>query len=180
MVFMYSFCFCCSVRLGSIVVGILSLIQSSICAIIGLIWVNQTSANARKYLQTITEDVNLIFLTRLVNEIKNDPQLFSWLFTIFAVCHIITCTLEIYGSYKLAVKMIYPYLVAEMIRLVFLLAAHISGMMLIKENIFELGILIYSTLTGFFLLRNISILRLDMRTQSFTMFTTNWQAIKID
>ncbi|XP_073985465.1 uncharacterized protein isoform X2 [Rhodnius prolixus] len=52
----------------------------------------------------------------------------------------------------LAVKMIYPYLVAEMIRLVFLLAAHISGMMLIKENIFELGILIYSTLTGFFLL----------------------------
>lgn len=32
---------------------------------------NQTSANARKYLQTITEDVNLIFLTRLVNEIKN-------------------------------------------------------------------------------------------------------------
>lgn len=49
--------------------------------------------------------------------------------------------------------MIYPYVCIELFRFIALSATHIISMMLIKENIINLGLLIGLTILGGFLMR---------------------------
>lgn len=57
--------------------------------------------------------------------------------------------------------MIYPYVCIELFRFIALSATHIISMMLIKENIINLGLLIGLTILGGFLMRMFQLIQYE-------------------
>ncbi|KAL1140626.1 hypothetical protein AAG570_000556 [Ranatra chinensis] len=170
MVAMYSFCFYFSVRLGSIIVGAVSMLQSLAVFIWIVLLSSLTPKDISSQINSFKQGSNFLFITRYLDAMSHfaqaedgvqalkheagddDPKAFVWLTIGLAGVHICSCCLLIIGAYKCIHRLLLPYLLVEMPRLFFLTFAHVTAMMIVKENVPDLGLLIGLTLFGSFFL----------------------------
>uniref|UniRef100_A0A1B6FU19 Uncharacterized protein n=2 Tax=Cuerna arida TaxID=1464854 RepID=A0A1B6FU19_9HEMI len=151
MAVMYSFCRYFSVRLGTILVAVSSMIQSLILGAIFLVWLNNAGQ--------MTEDIedwrtanNLIYTTELFEHIQYNTEGYLKSAIVFIMFHFCTCMLLVYAALECNIPLTWPFLVTEFVRLAIFLFAHFTAMMLVKENILDLGLLIALSISGGFLL----------------------------
>ncbi|XP_066995900.2 uncharacterized protein [Anabrus simplex] len=148
---MYSFCFWFSVRLGSIIVGAITLVQAIILFIFcGQGLENQEDVSAR--IQSWLDNNDMLFLKGVMEDMKNGPKLFLSILTTYTAFHMVSCLLLSLGAYKCKLIFMYPFMALEMIRLLFLSVFFVFTMMLIKQNIYNLGLLIGCSVAGGFLI----------------------------
>ncbi|XP_037052459.1 uncharacterized protein LOC119085993 [Bradysia coprophila] len=150
---MKEFCFYCSVRLGSIIVGTVSIFQ----AIIPLcILLANGADNLREnaiYIQTHPNEYNKQnYFDMLLTYLRKDAETFMLIATTIIGIYLAACLLIIIGAYKIWKWLLWPYIFLELFRILIILALLIVGLVILKDKI-DLGLVIGITIGyGFALL----------------------------
>ncbi|XP_017784954.1 PREDICTED: uncharacterized protein LOC108568401 [Nicrophorus vespilloides] len=141
------FFFWFSVRLGSIIVAIISLVQASIWLMITIISLDNKEDLVDFLRKTI------LVTEGPINKFINDPKVGLIIFAIFFTLLIISCLLTILGALKCNHLLVYPFLTLFFIYILFMLLIHVFLMLDLKHNNNGLGSLIlYSNLGAIVLL----------------------------
>ncbi|KAK3924311.1 Protein BEAN1 [Frankliniella fusca] len=147
-----SFCSVFSIRLGSIIVGALSLMQAAVmevACIIGLQDVHGVSQNLNEFMN----EKDFLFATSFFNSVKKNPEPFLTGTLIILVVYSFSCILLIVGALKLNVWLVAPFVAVEFVRLCANLAILVAGMLILKKNSLDLGPLMGGSCGGgFFML----------------------------
>ncbi|XP_046681258.1 uncharacterized protein LOC124368030 [Homalodisca vitripennis] len=151
MAVMYTFCRYFSVRLGTILVAVSSMIQSFILGAIFLVLLNNAGQMTEDFEDWRTDN-KLIYTTELFEHIQYNIAGYLKSVIVFIMFHFCTCVLLIYAALKCNVPLTWPFLVVEFVRLATFAFVHFTAMMLVKENILDLGLLIALSISGGFLL----------------------------
>lgn len=151
MIVMYVFCKYFSVRLGSIIVSFCAMLQSFVGVILFSIWLSQAQQTEEQISRWLSNN-NLIFMTGFFRDVEQSTEAYMKGFLVFFTVHFLTCLLLGYGAYKCNRLLMYPFLITESVRLLSLSYIHVVGMMIMKENILDLGLLIGCSLAGGFML----------------------------
>nr|CAD7417161.1 unnamed protein product [Timema poppensis] len=148
---MYSFMFWFSVRLGSIIVAIITLCQVSAGLITCAVWVNDLSGVSRQLDEWLNNN-NLYYMQPVLINMEMNPKSFLDGLITFLVIQGITCLLLVYGAYKINLYLVYPYILVDLVRLLFVSINFVIAMTLVKENVFDLGVLIGGSVIGGFII----------------------------
>lgn len=151
MVVMYHFVFWFSTRFGSVVVSVFTLLQSMVCLIATIIGIRNKDA-VQEELHFWLRNYDMQFMKDTLDDIKGDLETYLIGFITYLTLHCFSCFLLLYGALKVSVWTVYPFLVLEIARLIFLTVSFIVTMLLIKKNAFDLGLLIGSCCGGGFVL----------------------------
>lgn len=138
MVLVVSFCSVFSIRLGSIIVAALSLMQAAameIACIVGLYDIQSVSQNLNDFMY----EKDFIFMTGFVNSVKKHPEPYIVGTLVILIVYSFTCILLIYGALKLNACLVMPFVVAEFLRLCATLGLLVAGMLVLKKNSLDLG-----------------------------------------
>ncbi|XP_044252750.1 uncharacterized protein LOC123003809 [Tribolium madens] len=142
------FCFSCSVRLGSIITGCLTLIQA--CVLLGVTLntpLDKISDSLNQWLSEIRLEEGCF------NEIANNPKLILTISSVFFSCLICSSVLLIYGSFQTRPLLMYPFIVFYFLYILALFFVLLFVLEFIKVKGNGLGqLILYSNLGGFTLL----------------------------
>ncbi|XP_021934771.1 uncharacterized protein LOC110837201 isoform X2 [Zootermopsis nevadensis] len=86
---------------------------------------------------------NVLLIEKGANQNSFQTGTEGWLvgiITCFSL-HCVFCFLMLYGTFRVSLWCVYPFLVLEIARLVFLTTSFVIAMLLVKENIADLGLL---------------------------------------
>ncbi|EAT39535.1 AAEL008665-PA [Aedes aegypti] len=147
-------CFFLSTRLGSIIVGILSILQLLIPTLIlvangGENYLKTGASNINAHLNDFAQEEVFISFLRFT---EDDPEILFIGTVSFCGLHLLSCILMILGALKVQKWLLLPFIILELIRLCILSLIHVIGMMVIKKQL-NLGDLIAITIAGGFGLR---------------------------
>ncbi|XP_047510277.1 uncharacterized protein LOC125053108 [Pieris napi] len=176
MALVYSCCFWFSLRLGGLLISFLSILQAVLFLIIfSLFSVQDYELKCDKL--KVLDDINLIYMKSFITGIiegkftyyylpqkvnrKNnsfDKYFFlesnydTYIKTILCL-YIMACVIYIYGAFKLVNILMFPYIFLELLRLIGLSFFGITGLLVLKKNTMDIGLLIgISLVVGFTLL----------------------------
>ncbi|XP_047121738.1 uncharacterized protein LOC124805273 isoform X1 [Schistocerca piceifrons] len=148
---MYSFCFWFSVRLGSIIVGAVSLVQALV--VLGLAGDGYNHPQrVRDRFSHWLDTYKLRSLKNAVAAIRDDPESFLLSLIILYTAYALSCLGLIYGAYKCNLKLMYPFVALDLGRLVSMSVVFVMAMTVLKANVYNLGILIGCSVAGGFML----------------------------
>ncbi|XP_073944005.1 uncharacterized protein [Choristoneura fumiferana] len=151
MAFVYSCCFWFSLRLGGILIGLFSLVK----ALIVLVACGMAHANPEKVKEEIimwTNDLILIYTKGYMDNLTANLERYT-AYCISVTClYIITCLSFIYGAYTCHNILMIAYLVVELVRLVILSMLVVTGLLVLKKNTMDIGLLIGASVASGFLL----------------------------
>ncbi|XP_031635564.1 uncharacterized protein LOC116348645 [Contarinia nasturtii] len=146
------FCTFCSVRLGAIIVGIISFIEIAIYTIIistkGSDFFITIAKCAEDYIRDNGLDAGYLSYPRYLE--TNKDTLFT-VFISFHGVHLVTCVVDIIGAFLLNQWLLLPYILLEMTRLFVASATFCIFMIVIKKAI-NLGYLITYWVSGTFVI----------------------------
>ncbi|XP_068914832.1 uncharacterized protein [Tenebrio molitor] len=163
MAFMTKFCFSCSLRLGSVVIGVLTLIQASV--LLGLSLMEADSPQTLT--ETLTRWMDAANLQgNVYKEIANNPKAVVVASSTFFVCLISSCVLLLFGCFQVPYKscrvgpvygflqcktvLMYPFLLFYLLYILALMGALLLAILFVKANGNGLGdLILYSNLGGF-------------------------------
>ncbi|XP_036322611.1 uncharacterized protein LOC118736679 [Rhagoletis pomonella] len=151
MLWMETYLFYCSVRLGLIVVAAFAIIQVFIPAILLLSMGMDLLDPVIKLFQNDDQHGENRVVLKILNWVENHAQGFTATAVTFVAVHIIWCILAIFGALKLKKWFLLPFMISEFIRVMQACATHIILMIILKKKL-NLGILIALTLLGGFLI----------------------------
>ncbi|CAG9114369.1 unnamed protein product [Plutella xylostella] len=152
MVLVYSCCFWFSLRLGGIIIGVLSLIQAIIVLVLCSIAYGYTD-DIKETLTHWINDMELVYTEPVFETILADPNKYLTVTITLMTIYIVLCGLYIYGAYYCMVTLMLGFVVAELARLLALAALLTTWLVVAKENSMDIGQLIgASVLSGFLLL----------------------------
>ncbi|XP_061712286.1 uncharacterized protein LOC133521369 isoform X1 [Cydia pomonella] len=151
MAFVYSCCFWFSLRLGGILIGIFSLVQALIVLIgCGLAYTHPD--RAKDDIAMWTHNMILIYTKDYIDDILTNFNRYVT-FGITVTClYIVACILFIYGAYTFQNILLIGFILAELIRLLFLSVLVATGLLVLKQNTMDIGLLIGASVAGGFLL----------------------------
>ncbi|XP_055680525.1 uncharacterized protein LOC129788449 [Lutzomyia longipalpis] len=143
------FCFCCSVRLGTIFTGFYASLSSAICLYyLGILDEDSVDEYLEEY--DVLEQVQDNFLIhRIVSIAQEYLTLFLETCIILISLHLITCVLLIVGAIRLYRYFLIPFMILNMGKIIFFLGLHVIAMMALKKQL-PLGELIATTCAGGF------------------------------
>lgn len=133
-----SFCSVFSIRLGSIIVGALCLMQAAVLEVACVIGLQDVQGVSRS-LNDLMADKDVLFLTSFLNGVRKNPEPYCTGALVVLLVYSFSCVLLIYGALKLNVWMVFPFVVLEFLRLCASLAALVAGMLVLKKNSMDLG-----------------------------------------
>nr|XP_019558975.2 uncharacterized protein LOC109427849 [Aedes albopictus] len=144
-------CFYLSTRLGSIIVGILSILQVLIPALIlvangGEGYLKAGASDINSHINDFGQEELFISFLRFT---EKDPEIVFLAAETFCGVHLLSCILMIVGALKVQRYLLLPFIVLDVIRLCVLSLIHVTGMMVIKKQL-NLGDLIAITIAGGF------------------------------
>ncbi|XP_068914833.1 uncharacterized protein [Tenebrio molitor] len=147
MAFMTKFCFSCSLRLGSVVIGVLTLIQASV--LLGLSLMEADSPQTLT--ETLTRWMDAANLQgNVYKEIANNPKAVVVASSTFFVCLISSCVLLLFGCFQCKTVLMYPFLLFYLLYILALMGALLLAILFVKANGNGLGdLILYSNLGGF-------------------------------
>ncbi|KAJ9590634.1 hypothetical protein L9F63_016345 [Diploptera punctata] len=151
MVVMYTFAFWFSTRFGSLVVAGITMFQSFSLLIACCIWVRDQNSVKNQFDEWLNTN-EMIFMKNTLEDIRTDPEPYLTCFIIYLSAHCFSIILLACGVLKVVLCMVYPFLAMELARLVFITIYFIVAMLLVKENVKNLGFLIACCCGGGFLL----------------------------
>ncbi|XP_026276269.1 uncharacterized protein LOC113205042 [Frankliniella occidentalis] len=147
-----SFCSAFSIRLGSIIVGAVCLMQAvamEVACLVGLQDVHMVSQNLNEFMF----ERDFLFASSFLNSIKKNPEPFLVGTLIILLVYSFSCILLIVGALKLNVWLVVPFVAVEFLRLCANLAILVAGMLILKKNSLDLGPLMGGSCGGgFFML----------------------------
>ncbi|XP_050442231.1 uncharacterized protein LOC126846616 [Adelges cooleyi] len=149
---MYTFCTWFPLRLGTIIVGLISIAQSILSEILCILSLNMTGTISCE-LNLLLHSNNMAYTTDILRSIEKDPNSYILGIIIYNIVYTISCLLLLYGAYKNAIMLILPYIILEFVRLLVILYIVITSMVLIKMNVLNFLILILVSVIGVFLLQ---------------------------
>nr|XP_015837907.1 PREDICTED: uncharacterized protein LOC107398417 [Tribolium castaneum] len=142
------FCFSCSVRLGSIITGCLTLIQA--CAFLA-ITLNSTLEEISDVLNQWLSEIRLE--EGVFKEIANNPILIVTISSMFFSCLVCSSVLLIYASFQTRPLLMYPFTIFYFLYILVLFGALLLVLQFTKIRGNGLGeLILYSNLGGFILL----------------------------
>ncbi|XP_063904345.1 uncharacterized protein LOC135123527 isoform X2 [Zophobas morio] len=150
MAFINKFCFMCSVRLGAIVTGILTLVQG-----IALLGVMLSSLNS---MSTVTDNINecvesLRLEGQFYRDVAKDPKLVITVSSTFFSCLICSSLLLLWGCFQMKTICMYPFTFFYVLYIFGLFVTLLLLIFLAKVRGHGLGdLILYSNLGGFVLL----------------------------
>ncbi|XP_065078634.1 uncharacterized protein LOC135701706 [Ochlerotatus camptorhynchus] len=144
-------CFQFSTRLGSIIVGISSMLQVLIPAIVligvgGADRLKIVASDMNDHINDFGQDAIFIWL---LNFTYSDPKGIFLGTVLFCGIHALCCVLMIIGAIKFQKYLLTPFIFMDFLRLCILSLTHVIGMMVIKKQL-NLGDLIAITIAGGF------------------------------
>ncbi|XP_065200793.1 uncharacterized protein LOC135831886 [Planococcus citri] len=149
---LYTFCSWFSVRMGSVIVGSLSLIQGVVLLLLGIVGY-QNHELISFIFETIVEENDMLFAESYFIYLHEKTEQILLVFSISQAVYVVSCILLIIGSYKLNIQEIIPFTVLEFIRLILLTLLSVTVMLLIKKNVLDFNVLIACiVISGFILL----------------------------
>lgn len=151
MLWMETYFFYCSVRLGVIVVAVFGSMQVFISTVLLLSMGIDLAEPIIKLFRDDDQYGKNVFLMRTLNWIENHVKDFIAFMVAWAVLYIIGCGLAIFGALKLKKWLLLPFIIAEFVRVIIHFALHITLMIILKKKL-NLGLLIAVTLAGGFLI----------------------------
>ncbi|GLH00931.1 uncharacterized protein GBIM_07180 [Gryllus bimaculatus] len=151
MVVMYSFCFWFSVRLGSIIVGVTSLVQALAFLILCCVGLEDRPTVSETIKDWLDKN-EMLFLKAPLTDMSKDPEGSLVFFTSFTAIYAFCCLLLMYGAYRCNLMLMYPFMGLDLLRLIFLSICFVFAMILVKENLYNLGLLIGFSVGGGFVL----------------------------
>ncbi|KAL4112494.1 hypothetical protein QTP88_016267 [Uroleucon formosanum] len=149
---MYTFCTWLPLRLGTIIVGLISIIQSIIIEIVCVLSLSITDAISLE-INKMLHSNNMIYTTEFLKAVEKDPRNYIINVMIYFLLHIISCVALIYGAFKKSIIFILPYIILEFIRLFIIFYTVVTSMILIKMNVLDFLFLIFISVIGVFLLQ---------------------------
>ncbi|XP_021202745.2 uncharacterized protein LOC105841429 [Bombyx mori] len=151
MALVYSCCFWFSLRLGGILIGLFCLFQAIFILI--LCCLGYTYANTLE--DEITEwinNYNLIYAEDYLINVSEDPVKYIS-FTVTLSCfYIFICIMFIYGAFVRNNILMVSFILLELLRLVMLSTLVATGLLILKQNTMDIGVLIGASVFGGFLL----------------------------
>ncbi|XP_037957093.1 uncharacterized protein LOC119687021 [Teleopsis dalmanni] len=151
MLWMETYFFYCSVRLGVIVVAIFTFFQMLVPTVLLMVLGIEIMDPVVNLFKSDDHYQNSFLVGKIINWIENHPNDFVLIFSIYFFSHMATCGLAIYGSFRLLKWFLAPFIVSELIRVIYCLTWHIVLMIILKKVI-NLGVLIAFTLLGGFII----------------------------
>ncbi|XP_025201649.1 uncharacterized protein LOC112599112 [Melanaphis sacchari] len=149
---MYTFCTWLPLRLGTIIVGLISIIQSTIIEMVCILSLSMTDTISRE-INKMLHSNNMIYTTEILKAVEKDPRNYITNIMIYFILHTISCVALIYGAFKSSIKLILPYIILEFIRLFIIFYLVITSMVLIKINVLDFLFLIFISVIGIILLQ---------------------------
>ncbi|XP_063225438.1 uncharacterized protein LOC134532675 [Bacillus rossius redtenbacheri] len=148
---MHRFMFWFPVRLGSVIVGVATLLQDA--AVLVVCGVQRGDSRAMsESLEDWLQSHGSNAMAGLVSALNDNPEKFLNFFLAIFTVHGVSCTLLIVGALKLKLWLVYPFAALEGGRLAALTAAFTAAMLLARDNISSLGAITVSTVGGTFAL----------------------------
>ncbi|XP_055923830.1 uncharacterized protein LOC129954141 [Eupeodes corollae] len=151
MLWMETFCFYCSVRLGVILSAGFSIFQAVVVILILALFGSSLFASTKQFIEKNEQHNQDVFILRVIDEISGRPHTYSIVFKGFCAFHVISSALAIYAALKLQKVLLIPYICSQFVQFLTSLGTHIIAMIILKK-IVNLGILIGMTLAGGFYL----------------------------
>ncbi|XP_055595737.1 uncharacterized protein LOC129746205 isoform X2 [Uranotaenia lowii] len=144
-------CFYFSTRLGSIVIGIFSILQSAIPFVVfltggGAAYLKEQAVKIEQRMDDY--DQERIF-TWALKRTKSDPDIVFAAVAAFLGANVVCAVVMIVGAYKIQKYLLLPFIVVDFVRLSLITMVHVIAMMVIKKSI-NLGDLIAITIAGGF------------------------------
>ncbi|XP_025418837.1 uncharacterized protein LOC112689362 [Sipha flava] len=152
MVVMYTCCTWIPLRLGSIIVGLISLAQSILIGLVCLISMNMTDTISHEINKLLCSN-NMFYTTPIWRVIEKDPMFLITNIMIYFVFYTISCIALIYGALKSSIIFMLPYIILELIRLFVILYVVLTSIILLKINVLDFLILILISVIGVVLLQ---------------------------
>ncbi|XP_045484895.1 uncharacterized protein LOC110992732 [Pieris rapae] len=151
MALVYSCCFWFSLRLGGLLISFFSILQAVLFLTIFSLFCVQDYEHKIDKLKLL-DDINLIYMKSFITAIIEEPNYDTYIKTIVCL-YIIVCVIYIYGAFKLVNILMFPYIFLELLRLIGLSFFGITGLLVLKKNTMDIGLLIgISLVVGFSLL----------------------------
>ncbi|KAF0757352.1 Uncharacterized protein FWK35_00022589 [Aphis craccivora] len=151
---MYTFCTWLPLRLGTIIVGLISIIQSIIIEMVCILSLSMTDTISFE-INKMLHSNNMVYTTEIFKAIEKDPRSYITNIMIYFLLYTISCVALIYGAFKAinSIILILPYIILEFIRLFIIFYSVITSMILIKINVLDFLFLILISVIGVFILQ---------------------------
>ncbi|XP_050548802.1 uncharacterized protein LOC126910353 [Daktulosphaira vitifoliae] len=144
---MYTFCTWFPLRLGTVIVGIISIFQSLLSEGVCFFSLGMTDVISNG-LHKLLHNNNMAYSVEILKSIEKDPKFYILGVMIYNLVYTISCFILIYGAYKNTIMFILPYIILEFIRLAFILYIVATSMILIKMNVLNFLVLILVSVIG--------------------------------
>ncbi|XP_062551048.1 uncharacterized protein LOC134216031 [Armigeres subalbatus] len=146
-------CFYLSTRLGSVIVGILSILQVLVPVLIlialgGADRLRNEAADINDHINNFGQEEIFMIVLRYT---ENNSEVVFLTAVSFCAGHSLCCIFMIVGALKVQKILLIPFIMLDFIRLCILTLMHCIGMMVIKQQL-HLGDLIAITIAGGFVL----------------------------
>ncbi|XP_011197262.3 uncharacterized protein LOC105221833 [Bactrocera dorsalis] len=151
MIWMETYLFYCSVRLGVLVVVVLGFVQVFIPTVLLLSMGMEIVNPIMKLFRDDEQFGKNINILRILNWIDSNVQGFIAFIVTLMVLYLTGCGLAIFGALKLKKWFLLPFIIADFLRVIFGFASHIIFMIILKKKL-NLGFLIVVTLAGGFII----------------------------
>ncbi|XP_073823391.1 uncharacterized protein [Musca autumnalis] len=151
MLWMETYLFYCSVRLGALVASTLAFVS---CSLIGLALIIFGLDILNPILKIFNEDEHFrhhFVVKKLTKMVDEDSEKLLILFHLYLFGHMISSVSAFYGAWKIKKYYLIPLAIFEFVRVLYCLAFHIL-LMTVCKNKLNLGILITATLGGGFVI----------------------------
>ncbi|XP_075153468.1 uncharacterized protein LOC142227037 isoform X2 [Haematobia irritans] len=151
MLWMQSYFFCCSVRLGALITSTIAFLSSSIACIYFFVMGLDALNPILKLFNDDDHFRNHFLVKKFTKMVDGDSEKLLGLFQIYFFSHIASGVIAFYGSLKIKKYYLIPLAIFELFRVIYCLISHILIMTVCKNKL-NLGILITATLGGGFVI----------------------------
>ncbi|XP_054083689.1 uncharacterized protein LOC105216180 [Zeugodacus cucurbitae] len=151
MLWMETYLFYCSVRLGVIVVAVFGFLQAFIPTVVLLSMGMEVVDPVIKLFRDDDQYGKNVGVLRILNWIETHVQSFIAILVTWNVFHIVCCGLAVFGACKLKKWFLLPFIIVEFLRVIYCFTTHIILMIILKKKL-NLGLLIAVTLVGGFII----------------------------
>ncbi|XP_063904344.1 uncharacterized protein LOC135123527 isoform X1 [Zophobas morio] len=175
MAFINKFCFMCSVRLGAIVTGILTLVQG-----IALLGVMLSSLNS---MSTVTDNINecvesLRLEGQFYRDVAKDPKLVITVSSTFFSCLICSSLLLLWGCFQMKTICMYPFTFFYVLYIFGLFVTLLLLIFLAKVRGHGLGdLILYSNLGGFVLCKKVCLWFIILNKFILVFYLYTWACV---
>ncbi|XP_045445756.1 uncharacterized protein LOC123653819 [Melitaea cinxia] len=162
MAFVYSCCFWFSLRLGGILIGLFSIIKTTIALV--FLFIGYTHPhNVKNQISMWKRDINLIYMSGYIehfeavckSNLKNfipEPEKYICYCITICCIYIFLCFLYIYGAYTCNNALMVAFIMVELIHLIILSIFVTTWLIILKKNTMDIGLVIGASVASGFIL----------------------------